>query len=81
MDADLAEGLMSWLSRAMDHLKEWVGVGAAGRLMVLVLVLCLWCICRLRVLQGRDAARLVQAFTALEAGQSLQVWLATLKVK
>lgn len=60
-------------------MKEWVGIGAALAIMTVMLMLSLWCICHVWAQQRRDAAMLIQAFTALEAGQSLQVWLATLK--
>lgn len=59
----------------MDHLREWAGVGALTGLMVLASLVCLWCICHIRVSQHRNAVMIIQAFTAIEAGQSPQVWL------
>ena len=75
MDAGLAERLSSWITTAMDHLKEWAGIGVLAGLMVLASLVCLWCVCRMRVSQHRNAALVIQAFTAIEAGQSPQVWL------
>ena len=42
-------------------------------------IVCLWCICRMRCIQQRQVAMMVQAFTAIEAGQSSQAWLAAMK--
>ena len=79
VDAGLATGLSSWIAAAMNHLKEWAGMGALAGLLVLVSLVCLWCICKIRVSQQRNAAMIIQAFTAIEAGQSPQAWLATIK--
>ena len=79
MDPGLAERLSSWIIIAMDHLKEWVGIGALTGLMVLASLVCLWCIRSIRVSQRRNVALVIQAFTAIEAGQSPQAWLSTLK--
>ena len=76
VDAGMAEGLSNWISAAMNNLKEWAGLGALTGLMVIA---CLWCICWIRGSQSRDAAIFIQAFAALEAGQSPHVWLATMK--
>ena len=70
MDTSLAEGLSSWITTAMDHLKEWAGIGALTGLMVLASLVCLWCICHIRVSQHRNAVMIMQAFKAIEAGQS-----------
>lgn len=79
MDAGLAEGLASWITTDMNHLKEWAGMGALTGLLVLTSLVCLWCIYRIRISQHCNAAMIIQAFTAIEAGQSPQAWLATLK--
>lgn len=79
VDASLASGLSSWISAAMYHLKEWAGMGALVLFLIITLVICLWCICRMRIVQSRQAALMVQAFAALEAGQSPQVWLSMTK--
>ena len=79
MDAGMVEGLLTWISAAMNHLEEWAGLGALAGLLVLVSLACLWCICRIRDSQRRSAAMIIQAFTAIEAGQSPQAWLATMK--
>ncbi|EGW09652.1 Envelope glycoprotein [Cricetulus griseus] len=79
VDLSLATGLSSWLDSAMDHLKEWAGLGALTGLLILVSLICLWCIYKIRVTQKRDAAMIAQAFIAIEAGQSPQVWLAAIK--
>lgn len=63
----------------MDHLKEWAGLGALTGLLIRVSLVCLWCICKIRVTQQCDAAMITQAFTAIEAGQSPQAWLAAIK--
>ncbi|KAL6094350.1 hypothetical protein STEG23_026895 [Scotinomys teguina] len=79
VDPGLANGLTSWIITAMSHLKEWAGLGALSAIMVLIFVLCLWCLCRFRSQQRRTVAMLAQAFAALEAGEPAQVWLATLR--
>ena len=79
VDVSLAEGLSSWIRSAMNHLKEWAGLGALAVLMILIAFACLWCICRMRFVQQRQAAMMVQALTPIEAGQSPQAWLAALK--
>ncbi|KAL6033011.1 hypothetical protein STEG23_015479 [Scotinomys teguina] len=75
VDPGIAEGLSSW----MNHLKEWAGIGALVGLLAFASLVCLWCICRIRVSQHHNAAMIIQALTAIEAGQSPQDWLATLK--
>lgn len=79
IDLSLVIGLTSWLNSAMDHLKEWAGMGALAGLLIMVSLVCLWCICRIRATQKHDAAMIIQAFTAIEAGQCPQAWLATIK--
>ena len=70
VNVSVAEGLSAWITQAMNHLKEWVGMGALGG--VLVSLIALWCICGMRVTQRSSNAMIAQAFTALEAGQSPQ---------
>lgn len=72
VDLSLATGLSSWITSAMNHLKEWAGIGSLTGVLVLTSLVGLWCICKIRVSQKRDAAMIVQAFTAIEAGQSPQ---------
>ena len=79
LDPSLAEGPTGWISVAMNCVKEWAGIGALLVLMLLACWVCLWCICRIRLLQRHQAAMLMQAFTAIEAGQSPQVWLAAME--
>lgn len=79
VDVSLAEGLTSWITQAANHLKEWAGMASLGGLMILGAVLGLVIIMRLRIRQRSQRAMVVQAFLALEEGQSPQVWLATLK--
>ena len=79
VDSGLAEGLTTWMSTAMDHLKEWAGLGALACLMVLAAGVSLWCLCRIRLQQRRDAALIAQAFIAVDEGQSPNVWLAALQ--
>ena len=59
---------------AMDHLKEWAGMGAMAVLLLLISFMGLWCLCKMRFAQKWYAAMVVQAFTAIEAGQSPQAW-------
>ena len=80
VDARMVEGLSSWISAAMNHLKEWAGLGALAGLLVLVSLVCLWCICKIRFSQQCNAAMIIQAFMAIEAGQSPHAWLATMKL-
>lgn len=79
VDLSMAEGLTSWIQLAASHLKEWAGLGALLGLMILALVACLWCICKIRFAQHRHAAMIIQAFMAIEAGQSSQAWLINLQ--
>ena len=69
VDAGLATGLSSWIAAAMNHLKEWAGMGAMAGLLLLVFFVGLWCLCKMRFAQRRHAVMVVQAFTAIEAGQ------------
>ena len=79
VDAGMVEGLSAWISAAMNLLKEWAGLGALAGLLVWVSLACLWCICRIRDSQRCSTAMIIQAFMAIEAGQSPQAWLATMK--
>ncbi|EGW11909.1 Envelope glycoprotein [Cricetulus griseus] len=79
IDLSIASSLTSWLNSAMDHLKEWVGLGAFAGLMVLASLVCLWCLCQIRKTQKRDAVMITQAFMAIEAGQSPHAWLSLLQ--
>lgn len=79
VDLSLADGLSSWISAAMNHLKEWAGIGSMAVLMVLASLVGLWCICKIRATQRLNAAMVIQAFTAIEVGQSPQAWLAAIK--
>ena len=80
VDAGMAEGLLSWISAAMNHLKEWAGMRTLAGLLVLVSLACLWCICKIRFSQQHNAAMIIQAFMVMEAGQSPYAWLATMKL-
>lgn len=79
VDLSVAEGLASWIRSAMNHLKEWVGIAALSFCLVLVSCLALWFILKMRMQQRNANAMIVQAFTALEGGQSPQIWLSYLK--
>ena len=79
VDVGMVEGLSSWISTAMNHLKEWAGLGALAGLLVLVSLACLWFICQIRASQCHSTAMIIQAFMTIEAGQSPQTWLATMK--
>lgn len=69
-DAGLAIGLSSYIAAAVNHLREWAGMGALAGLLLLVSLVSLWCLCRMRFVQRRHAAMVVQAFAVIEAGQS-----------
>lgn len=45
-------------------------MGALAGLLLLVSLVSLWCLCRMRFVQRRHAAMVVQAFAVIEAGQS-----------
>ena len=47
------------ITQATNHLKEWVGMGALGGVLILVSLIALWCICRMRVTQRRSNAMIV----------------------
>ena len=53
VDVSLAEGLSSWISPVVYHLKEWAGLRVLAVLMILIAFACLWCICRIG-LSNRD---------------------------
>ena len=70
VDAELTTRLSSRITAAINHLKEWAGLGMLTALLVLVSLVCLWCICKIRFFQQHSAAMIIQAFTVIEAGQS-----------
>ena len=76
---DLAIGLPSWISTAMNHLKEWAGLGSLACVMLFVSFLFLWCLCKMRVSRQRNMALLAQAFVAIEDGHSPQAWLSIMQ--
>ena len=54
-------------------------IGALTVALVLAFMLCVWCMCQLQNAQVCTTAMVVQAFAAVEAGQSPQIWLAAMK--
>jgi hypothetical protein len=48
-------------------------------MLIIVCVLCVWCMCQVQHVQALTSAMVAQAFATVEAGQSLQIWLAALK--
>ena len=54
-------------------------MGALGCMLVIVCVLCVWRMCQVQCVQAHTSAMVVQAFAAVEVGQSPQIWLAPLK--
>ena len=54
-------------------------MGALGCMLVIVCVCCVWHMCQVQCVQACTFAMVVQAFAAVEAGQSPQIWLAALK--
>lgn len=79
VDLSLSKGLMTWISQAVSYLKEWAGMGAFAFILLGILLLCLYCLCRLYKSRRRDLAMLVQAMQAIDRGDSPQVWIASLK--
>ena len=64
---------------AISHLKEWAGIGGLAIICIATGVIALWCICHMQKRHTRAQALLIQAFAALELGQSSQVWLGMLE--
>jgi hypothetical protein len=65
---------------AISHLKEWADIGGLAIICVATGVMALWCICHMKKKRHTHAqALLIQAFAALELGQSPQVWLGMLE--
>lgn len=79
VDLSLAEGLTTWIAAAMNHLKEWAGIGSLAILLALAALVGIYCICKMRADLMRSHAMIIQAFTAIEAGQSPQAWIAAIK--
>ena len=79
VEVSMAEGLANWIATAMSHLKEWAGIGGLALCCVLISVLAFWCICHMQHRHRRAQALLIQAFAAVEMGQSPQVWLGMLE--
>ena len=77
VEVSMAEGLANWIATAMSHLKEWASIGGLGLCCMLISVLAFWCICCMQHRHCRAQALLIQAFAAVEMGQS-QVWLGML---
>ncbi|KAG3258783.1 hypothetical protein H1C71_028470, partial [Ictidomys tridecemlineatus] len=71
--------VISWLSKFFSFSKQWAGMGALAVVLVLAIVLYLWCLVCMRRWQRVRNLMLIQAFAALEAGQSPQAWLTMLK--
>ena len=78
VDVSMAEGLANWIATAMSHLKEWAGIDGLALCCMLINVLAFWCICRMQHCHRRAQALLIQAFAAVEMGQSPQGWLGML---
>ncbi|MGE9574266.1 hypothetical protein ACQP3C_24705, partial [Escherichia coli] len=66
VDISVAEGLSAWITQAMNHLKDWAGMGALGGMLILVSFIALWCICRMRVTQQRRNTMSAQAFSLVK---------------
>lgn len=80
VDLSLDGGLAEWITItvATSRLKEWAGLAGLASCVVLCSVLVFWCICCMRFQQRRTRALMIQAFAAMEIGQS-QVWLGMLE--
>ena len=68
VDLSVAEGLSSWIASAMNHLKEWAGLGVMAVMLVVACLVGLWYICKMRFAQKQHAAMVAQAFVAMDAG-------------
>ena len=79
LELPTANAFLNMLKWTFSYFKEWAGIGALTGLMVLASLVCLWCICHMRASQHRNAAMIIQAFMAIEAGQAPLAWLTTLK--
>ena len=75
----MAGELANWIATTMSHLKEWAGIGGLALCCMLISALAFWCICRMQHRHRRAQALLIQAFAAVEMGQSPQVWLGMLE--
>jgi uncharacterized phage-like protein YoqJ len=64
---------------AISHLKEWAVIEGLAIICLATGVMALWCICRIQKRHTHMQALLIQAFAALELGQSSQVWLGMLE--
>ena len=62
----MAEGLASWITTAVSHLKEWADIDGLAMCPILIGVLAFWCICRIQSHQRRVQALRIQAFAAVE---------------
>ena len=79
MDLSLAGGLAEWITVAASRLKEWAGLAGLALCLILISVLAFWCMCCMQFKQRRTQALMIQAFAAVETGQSPQVWLGMLE--
>ena len=79
VDPALAKGLSGWLMDATDCLKEWAGMGAIGRILMLILGLEFWALCLFQASRRQERAVIRQALMAIETGHSFMIWLAALK--
>jgi hypothetical protein len=78
VEVSMAEGLANWIATAMSHLKEWAGIDGLALCCMLISVLAFWCICCMQHRHHRAQTLLIQAFAAVEMGQSPQVSLGML---
>ena len=79
VDLSLAGGLAEWITVAASRLKEWAGLAGLALCLILISVLAFWCMCHMQFKQRRTQALMIQAFAAVETGQSPQVWLGMLE--
>ena len=81
LEIPTVNAVLNTLKQTFGYIKEWAGVGVMLSMMLLAIFVCLWCFCRIRKSQKSQIAMLVQAFAAVEAGQSPQAWLSMLTDK
>lgn len=65
--------------KAMNHLKEWAGLGSMLVILMGVSAFCLCLIFQLIHTRKRDLALVTQAMYAIKAGHSSQAWLLVMK--
>jgi hypothetical protein len=69
------------LLTAISRLKEGAEIDGFALCLLFISFLVFWCTCCMQSRQRRAQALMIQAFAAVETGQSPQVWLGILEKK